>query len=795
MGITKATEEETESDLESRVDAALRLAFPFLPSGALSHQTTFSFQFGRAIITVDGENRKFARARADILVKQNGSPLAILELKRSGVALSVEDDQQGLSYARMLNPSPPLVVVSNGQDVRLLETHSGQKWMPAEGSDQALAALIQNAALVAKSDLKRAVDTLMGSNPNIWAQAVQQTSKAAIDSLSQGWHERLLPFVRDFCIPRKATAILKRKLKDGERLVIVEGQPQIGKSNVLREFTITADEKEFVVLFFDAGGAENLLQTVADILSRALNWPISKKEARNWLKNVSHGDGPILVLAIDGIGLRFDRLSEQISDLCSEPFGGKLAVVLELDSMIADRISVDSNGRRLSKIGQLASSLLVDRLDHDEYQQARRVLQGHHVGIMRGGHLSPELRLPWVLRAMGALFSRQLQRAGQDSVCHIPSVLGIHLLQLTRNVFKDDELRRQMRAVAAAILEDALDSGTESLLVLESLSTFAVLRRTLERHLSYLELDKLIGHGLLKPMLRNSGRGVLLVRLPELVASEAAYVLAEQLQARATQDVRERAAWLADLSGVIPFGDVVAAQAIIDNYHNGNGLSIGLIQCLLGIAPRSEALTSGAVISAFVPRIGVVSLNVREDGLMWRAPDGEEHLLPCDEGKWPGTQYSNLSAWLILSHLAGIAFAVVSTSEPADSHRGDPALLLEIGTCPSILRRFDGGGEMNEVGMHSFEGECDVVCGGEGIIEPITNSMLTFLGRDWQEAEQWIDEAILRNSTPLLSRISIALEQLEYSIDPKLSAFAQDMLTRKIRPMFPVCCAIRDHND
>ena len=41
-----------------------------------------------------------------------------LELKRPGSLLTTDDDEQGLSYARMLHPRPPLVVVTNGQATR-----------------------------------------------------------------------------------------------------------------------------------------------------------------------------------------------------------------------------------------------------------------------------------------------------------------------------------------------------------------------------------------------------------------------------------------------------------------------------------------------------------------------------------------------------------------------------------------------------------------------------------------------------------------------------------------------------
>lgn len=130
MGVQTITEGPTEADLESRIDAALLKAFPWLPQGSLKHQTKFAFKFGHKTIEIDGTKVSRAQARADILIFNDKVPLAVLELKRPGLELLPEDREQGLSYARMLHPRPPLVVVSNGTDQVILETHSGAEWQP-----------------------------------------------------------------------------------------------------------------------------------------------------------------------------------------------------------------------------------------------------------------------------------------------------------------------------------------------------------------------------------------------------------------------------------------------------------------------------------------------------------------------------------------------------------------------------------------------------------------------------------------------------------------------------------------
>ena len=254
----------TEAQFEAQLRAAILAAFPWLPAAGLVHQKSFTFWFGKATVTANGDAKSYALARADVLVSFQGEPLAIFELKRPGLKLTADDQQQGLSYARLLQPQPPLVVVSNGQDVWILETDSGEPWRPASKSQAALKALITRGVQVAAGDLKRAVDRLMGADPAIWAQAVRQATAAGLDERTGDWDEPVQPFVRGYLMPRKATHGTMKLLEDGHRLIMIEGGPLVGKSNVLRELAQPIDQNDaFVFLYLDADVGLNLFERVA----------------------------------------------------------------------------------------------------------------------------------------------------------------------------------------------------------------------------------------------------------------------------------------------------------------------------------------------------------------------------------------------------------------------------------------------------------------------------------------------------------------------------------------------------
>ncbi|MDT8872985.1 type I restriction enzyme HsdR N-terminal domain-containing protein [Komagataeibacter rhaeticus] len=173
----KTAESQTESDLESGITAAIAIAFPRLNSSDIKHQIEFTIQLGHAKITANGRKSWIQRGRADILLTHLGKPLAILELKKPTVPLHAEDDDQGISYARLLPTMAPFVVVTNGKSTRIIETFSGEIWTPETPDARAFEALVTAATKVAEADRHAAIATLMGSDPQVWTSAVITASR------------------------------------------------------------------------------------------------------------------------------------------------------------------------------------------------------------------------------------------------------------------------------------------------------------------------------------------------------------------------------------------------------------------------------------------------------------------------------------------------------------------------------------------------------------------------------------------------------------------------------------------
>jgi hypothetical protein len=111
-----------------------------------------------------------------------------------------------------------------------------------------------------------------------------------------------------------------------------------------------------------------------------------------------------------------------------------------------------------------------------------------------------------------------------------------------------------------------------------------------------------------------------------------------------------------------------------------------------------------------------------------------------------------------------------------------PLILLEVGTCPMVLRRPGSDADKNPILTHEVPKHGSIVSHEAGIIEPVTLSILGFLSSEEDEPEEWVEEAVRRNSLPLLARIDIALRQLSKVANAKRAQFALRMRKDLIRP-------------
>lgn len=786
MTVQQVTVGQTEADVEAGVKKALLDVMPWLDTGSIKHQLTFSFQLGHKPVAIDGGKASKRQGRLDILIEQADTKLAILELKRPELSLTADDDQQGLSYARVLHPRPPIVIVSNGTETRCLATHSGKRLDQGLPTEQAFAELVGNVMDIAQSELRDAIATLMGPRSNVWVAAVRAATDLTINELTGFWDDANPVLTARFHFSRKASTAVLHALRGPRRVVAVEGPPLIGKTHILREVAVASKRTdEMAVLLVEASGtaATGIAEEVARLLGAAVGWRITRDEARHWLETLGASDGPMLVIAVDGLGLEHEAIRRELEALTAKTVGARLKFVVEADTAVVDRLWLGETRRKETPFARRGVRIDVEPLDDDEFENALRVMGNLGVTFMKGCDKADEYRQPWLLRAMTASVATS-PNIKENMVAVLPPLLSLDLFGYVREHFVQDVLNEQAATFARAVLDDYARRDRPHEIILRGMHAFFVRKAVLREHADSTELADMERSGLAGSTLDSLNRSIITGRVPELIASELARLLAGELHARMGDEAQDAGAadWLVRIAVRLPFGDVIGAQALCDLAEHQVGISVAFLNRLLEQRPTISTMNPGSKAVSWLPEIGRLEIETRADGtVIARRPGLPGSIeLPVEAQR----TFSDHTAWLILSHLASMRIGAVSSED--HSHivgLVHPAILALVGTSPIPLRRM--ASELERSGLHTHEAPdgSELVCTDDGIIEPVTFSLLRFFEDQQEEADDWLDEACEEGSAALLNRIAQALSQMAaLRPDSAPAMWARSRRTDKILP-------------
>ncbi|WP_415717292.1 type I restriction enzyme HsdR N-terminal domain-containing protein [Maridesulfovibrio sp.] len=760
--------EMTEASFEANLNSVLKAVFPWAGTDALTHQETFTIRLGHKDISVEGKS-SLARGRFDILIKQGDTPLAILELKRPDIELQEDDVSQGLSYSRLLSPPAPLLIVSNGNETHLYETYTGKKIDDSNIQDeQRLTTLISNSAELAKKNKEYAIKALLGPNDQIWQKIFDDLSMEAFNELIGEMPELLKPLVQGFSIPRTITPQILDDLKSQARLMVIHGPPMSGKTNVLAElYQFLNSETNFIPLFIEADDySEGILRIIANRLSSCIGFSFDKEQVRTWLRGFSNNEsGPSVVLIIDEVsGTNF---KEELTELTSTSYGGKLKFVIAINDGDPDSLLYRGEHRRkATPLSRRAKMFQIAPLDDVEIKSAAKALYDQRVLLEKGYHHTVAYRSPWLLRSLGADAVASLKNVPNTMLAGIPPILGLNFFDICGMHFASKpEMKLLYKKLANAIIEEHQEIDKYHSEILNMLHMYLVHENTIKKHFKYRELKELEKEGLLKKHLI-SDKVVYIPRLQEYLAFELSRSLGEQLysQIDSSPDAVEQ---LSRLSGTIPFGDIIAANAILSCSNQKPILSNFFYELIKTIPKRNE------VKEGFKGRI--LLPGDHKGNAMEHLP--MEFVLPYAPED-PSYFYEDINAWLILSHLASMP--IVGIAENGSHVRIDTSLLVAVGSCPFPLLRPQSTNQAHHT--HNFPNGDTYLCGKDGLIEPITLSICKSMAREQSLGTKIIQKALEKESLALLMRISIALYKIIEMNDHATSTWAQKQLGNNVSP-------------
>lgn len=758
-----------EAELETRITRALTEAFPAIDTEALEQQRRFTVRLGHETYELNSTALWEKTGRADILLFCTGRPLAVLEIKRESVAITQRDYEQAQSYANMLTPRPPLVIVSNGISTECYDANTGERWSAGTDAGKAVEKMLKNVGKVASADMRWAVEALLGRETDVWPHAIRGCTTRLLNELTDPPGASGRPIARDFLFPRFATRQTVEALTTGPLFTIIDGPPASGKTNLLRELAQDSEASDEWAVLMLRGLGYGLFQSVANLFASAFEWTTTPHDARQWLRRMSlAGSGPTLVIAVDGVEPG-SPMATDLHELASLELGPKLKVVLTADQR--DGLTRTTNGRAKTGIGAQGVEIELGPLGLEEFRLAQKVLAEVRITFAHGAEYCEDYRASWVLRALYDDVARDPRHQDEELAIMLGPALGLRLIDTTRETYAgQSELLRGYRVLARDAMADAQSRVAE--LALAQANAFVVRQDALSSE-SRERLAGLRAAGHVR-VYRQGREDVVLPTIPALFMVELADAAATILAGRSAHP-KAAGEWLGRRLEGVYLGDLIGAQAIRTLAETTGGFSEGIIHGLLAIKPR-EQLVEDRLIAFATPDGEMVHLKI-EGGSVWLSDRfGNVSGEPIELGSERSQMMADVTAWMILGQLAHVPAARVGD----DAFRLDARILYQIGQCPfPLLRANDQGlGHLeHDLGAHGR-----VLCPEQGMIETTTQAMAALLSRSWDGADRFVAAVLEKESLPLLHRLMIALSAVQRFGDGRTAQWAGEILRGQVNP-------------
>jgi hypothetical protein len=416
-----------EATLEARIDQVLKFVFPTFHQVDIVHQKSFSFRFGHHQVEVDhGQPSKYPeRAIFDVLMKIAGVNIILLELKKEGHVIETADIEQGLSYARLLHPMPPLTLVSNGSDNRFYNTYT-QKQLDVTTIDlNYLQQLTNNTFKLAANDFKVAIQLLLNSDPILFSSIINSISQEKFQKMTGDERAADKPICAGFQVIRTALTEIDALFGASTPVVGVVGQAFSGKTNLLYQFFLKEKAAGNFVLYVDCSDHNySILQQLANHFTAGVQTIITKDKVRDWILNsLNQSTTTKFYLLLDNFDPQInDTIKEEAIELI-DIFQGGNRVLYTADEYTFRNIHFVKDRKYTTIIGEKSKVIELQEFDDKEYDEANRILfQSHGFLIPPGGEFTFDYRHPRILRCLLPIHKQDSSRGIYAVIYSVPDL-------------------------------------------------------------------------------------------------------------------------------------------------------------------------------------------------------------------------------------------------------------------------------------------------------------------------------------------------------------------------------------
>jgi hypothetical protein len=760
-----------EATFEAHLAGSLERVFPTILKARIQTQKNFTLQLGHAIFAVDGP-ASYLKGRSDIILFLNGVATLLFELKRPGLALTDEDVSQGISYARLHEPMIPIVVVTNGAEVRIHSSFDRSKIGEVTLDEERIAKIVATSVEQARLGREEAIRNLLEGSPTTWARALRSRTGESLGEPRGSLENFTRPLCSDFRLSRRATTAIGASFAVGERAVALVGPPLSGKTNVISELCDRSEELGLAPLYIDCADGEDLLQEIAAALSDSFGASISRDAVSQWLR-IGAGEvsktRPRLVLMLDSLSPEESTpLLKQATNLLRNA-GPNVAILLALTESGFETVRVNPGRTTLSKLGRDTKIVALEMLDDDEIDAAaEKLLRQTRIAIPPGSRFELAMHEPRTIRLMMAINGQQFE-IPEGQYVKLPSIVPSSVLEkLWMTTAETTELRADLISLATAYLKE-IEGGRTTELMLASIGIGSMSLATVESNMTEAAFNRLLKRGHIKRF-SLADEIVIVPTVPALLSAALPTVIRPRIIEIAKLQNHDAAAeFLLRATRDVALGDRVAAIVIEQLLEREGDLLSSIVSLIMNDEPIEKTIYDGKFLMQ-LPNGQQADMRYANNSIIITLPDGREAVIPIDDEEGGGTLTTNLHPWSILSHLSYVPMWIETDHGPKWL---GTTIMNRVGRYRGTLKNFGPAAEQNILYQHWLPGFGNVPCPSQGIVEPIVYAMQVAIQKFGEEMDAFVEHALDAADPALLLRLQTAASSLEDVVDPDIRARAQ----------------------
>lgn len=761
-----------EATLEARIAQVLQNTFPTFKEVGIVHQKSFSIKFGHHAVLVDLKEPKARPTRAifDILLTIDGQNIILLELKKEGLKLTNDDVSQGISYARLTHPMPPITLISNGLDNQFYNTYTKEKLEKNTIDLAYLKELTDNSFKLAINDFKNAVKILLNNEPELFAKVINQISDLRFDRLIGDINDYSKTITKEFLIQREIVEKIWQKIELNQSLIGIVAPALSGKTNCLYQlFERSKTERSFSIYFDCLDHNYGILQALANHFSKETRLSISKDQIRDWIINTLNNiPNARFYLLLDNFNADIpESIKSEVIEIIDLFDGQNHTIIYTTDELNYKKIGFVKNRFSKTTIGEKSIILKLKELSDREYHETVSYLfKNFRLDIEQGGYYTPEYRQLRILRYFAGLYKNKIPK---NKVSKIDAVPNYNYLQLiAQSKIYHQEVHELYKKITHCFFLEHKKRKRIPILNVAASGSGAITTDIFKEKFPD-EYQPLLESAFIVVRTVSDDLKIIYPKIPELIAFYAIdYIKPEVITLKVNNTPSDICNHFIDLTISYPFSDIVGCGVLVKIGHAKEiDLFSDLVLTLIESTPRKEKINAGTRVLIYAEDKGPIQLDFGEE-------DNKNEVM------------SNFFPFTILSQLAGYPLRIIDEKKRIKPSYKFHRLLLEtLCSCPHFIRRVDVRSFDNWKPISTWE--CDgvgtIVNGREGIVEPIVQSIQKCFFEIPKEIKLLYNKGFKEKNMLLIWRCYLAIRRCSSISEPKLAKQAKSFM-KTFKPFF-----------